>query len=140
MGIFLKTLKDSKYSYSWHCHKKSFCRFNFYDYISEEQDKMVLKLCDFGQARNIDRTEGMTSHLGTPSWTAPEVYAKASRLIYFENFYYVQWPCSIKVHTHLCYEFSTHNQFAEVGKLIFKKTASPQIPVLVPLLLIHKIL
>jgi serine/threonine protein kinase len=51
---------------------------------------MVLKLCDFGQARNIDRTEGMTSHLGTPSWTAPEVYAKASRLIYFENFYYVQ--------------------------------------------------
>jgi hypothetical protein len=78
--------------------------------------------------------------LGTPSWTAPEVYAKASRLKYFENFYYVQWPCSIKVHTHLCYEFSTHNQFAEVGKLIFKKTASPQIPVLVPLLLIHKIL
>ena len=67
-----------------------FYRYNFYDYISEEQDKMVLKLCDFGQARNIDRTEGMTSHLGTPSWTAPEVYAKASRLKYFENFYYVQ--------------------------------------------------
>ena len=137
MGI-LRTLKDSKYSYSWHCHKKSFCRFNFYDYISEEQDKMVLKLCDFGQARNIDRTEGMTSHLGTPSWTAPEVYAKASRLIYFENFYYVQWPCSIKVHTHLCYEFSTHNQFAEMGNHTCLKTANPKILGLVPLLQICK--
>jgi serine/threonine protein kinase len=80
---------------------------------------MVLKLCDFGQARNIDRTEGMTSHLGTPSWTAPEVFVEASRLTYFKKFYYVQGPCSIKVHTHLCYEFSTHNQFTEVGKLNF---------------------
>jgi serine/threonine protein kinase len=82
---------------------------------------MVLKLCDFGQARNIDRTGGMTSHLGTPNWTAPEVFVEASRLIYFENFYSVQGPCSIKVHTHLCYELSTHNKFAEVGKQIFLK-------------------
>jgi len=68
-----------------------------------------------------DRTGGMTSHLGTPNWTAPEVFVEASRLIYFENFYSVQGPCSIKVHTHLCYEFSTHIKFAEVGKQIFKK-------------------
>jgi hypothetical protein len=57
-----------------------FCRSNFYDYISEEQDRMVLKLCDFGLARIIDRTGGMTSDFGRkPNWTAPEVFSEASR-------------------------------------------------------------
>ena len=70
-----------------------FYRYNFYDYISEEQDRMVLKLCDFGLARIINRVGGMSSDFGRkPNWTAPEVFLKARKLLCYEHFYGIQGP------------------------------------------------
>jgi hypothetical protein len=70
-----------------------FCRSNFYDYMSEEQDRMVLKLCDFSLARIIDRMGGMTRDFGRkPNWTAPEVFVEASILLCYEHFYSIQGP------------------------------------------------
>lgn len=37
-------------------------------------DEMECKIIDFGTSRMLDSSKTMTGNLGTPQWTAPEVF------------------------------------------------------------------